>query len=61
MHVDALARPLPAHPVRARAAVAAAEKEIERLAISAPFDGLLEADAARLGNGRRCWQRRPFA
>jgi len=33
----------------AEAAVAAAEKEIDRLTITAPFDGLLETDAAELG------------
>ncbi|MBV0912883.1 efflux RND transporter periplasmic adaptor subunit [Anianabacter salinae] len=33
----------------AEAAVASAEKEIERLTIRAPFDGLLESDAAELG------------
>jgi membrane fusion protein, multidrug efflux system len=34
----------------ARATVATAEKEIERLAIHAPFDGLLESDTAELGS-----------
>ncbi|WP_120501696.1 efflux RND transporter periplasmic adaptor subunit [Roseovarius sp. EL26] len=34
----------------AEASVAAAEKEIERLRISAPFDGLLESDTAELGS-----------
>jgi len=34
----------------AQAAVAAAEKEIERLTITAPFDGILESDAAELGS-----------
>lgn len=34
----------------ATAAVAAAEKEIERLTITAPFDGLLESDTAELGS-----------
>ncbi len=34
----------------ASAAVAAAEREIERLAIHAPFEGLLESDAAELGS-----------
>lgn len=34
----------------AEAAVAAAEKEIERLTISAPFNGLLETDSAELGS-----------
>lgn len=33
----------------AQAAVAAAEKEIERLTITAPFDGVLESDSAELG------------
>ncbi|MEO0677288.1 MAG: efflux RND transporter periplasmic adaptor subunit [Pseudomonadota bacterium] len=33
----------------AQAAVAAAAKEIERLTIKAPFEGLLETDAAELG------------
>ena len=33
----------------AEAGVAAAEKEIERLSITAPFSGLLETDAAELG------------
>lgn len=33
----------------AEAAVASARKEIERLTIAAPFDGLLESDAAELG------------
>ncbi len=33
----------------ARAGVAAAEKEIERLTITAPFSGLLESDTAELG------------
>lgn len=33
----------------ARAAVAAAEREIERLTIRAPFDGNLETDSAELG------------
>ncbi|MDQ2089189.1 efflux RND transporter periplasmic adaptor subunit [Marimonas arenosa] len=33
----------------AEAAVAAAEKEISRLEITAPFEGLLESDAAELG------------
>ena len=33
----------------AEAAVAAAEKELERLEIRAPFDGLLETDAAEVG------------
>lgn len=33
----------------AEAAVAAAEKEIERLTITAPFDGILETDTAELG------------
>lgn len=32
------------------AAVGSAEKEIERLTISAPFDGLLESDSAELGS-----------
>ncbi len=32
------------------AAVGAAQKEIERLAILAPFDGLLESDSAELGS-----------
>ncbi|MEP2718230.1 efflux RND transporter periplasmic adaptor subunit [Pseudophaeobacter sp.] len=32
------------------AAVAAARKEIERLTITAPFDGLLESDSAELGS-----------
>ncbi|MEM6479064.1 MAG: efflux RND transporter periplasmic adaptor subunit [Pseudomonadota bacterium] len=34
----------------AQAAVAAAEKEIDRLAITAPFDGVLETDAAEIGS-----------
>ena len=34
----------------AEAAVAAAEKEIERLTISAPFEGLLESDTAEIGS-----------
>lgn len=34
----------------ASAAVAAAEREIGRLTITAPFDGLLESDAAELGS-----------
>lgn len=34
----------------AEASVAAAKKEIERLQISAPFDGLLESDTAELGS-----------
>ena len=34
----------------ATAAVASAAKEIERLTISAPFDGLLESDTAELGS-----------
>lgn len=34
----------------AEAAVAAAEKEIDRLTITAPFDGLLETDTAELGS-----------
>ncbi len=34
----------------AAAAVAAAEREIERLSITAPFEGLLESDAAELGS-----------
>lgn len=34
----------------ATAAVASAEKEIERLTITAPFDGLLESDTAELGS-----------
>lgn len=34
----------------AAAAVAAAEREIERLTIRAPFDGLLESDTAELGS-----------
>lgn len=34
----------------AEAAVAAAEKEIERLTITAPFEGLLETDTAELGS-----------
>ncbi len=34
----------------AAAAVAAAEREIERLSIHAPFDGLLESDTAELGS-----------
>ncbi|MBK0327168.1 efflux RND transporter periplasmic adaptor subunit [Rhodobacteraceae bacterium F11138] len=34
----------------AAANVAAAEREIERLEISAPFDGLLESDTAELGS-----------
>jgi len=34
----------------AEAGVAAAKKEIERLAIAAPFDGLLESDAAEVGS-----------
>lgn len=34
----------------ATAAVAGAEKEIERLTITAPFDGLLESDTAELGS-----------
>ncbi len=34
----------------AAAAVAAAEREIDRLTIHAPFDGLLESDAAELGS-----------
>ncbi|TDK50451.1 efflux RND transporter periplasmic adaptor subunit [Antarcticimicrobium luteum] len=34
----------------AQAAVAAAEREITRLTITAPFDGLLETDAAELGS-----------
>ncbi|MDK3074122.1 efflux RND transporter periplasmic adaptor subunit [Sedimentitalea sp. JM2-8] len=34
----------------AAAAVAAAEREIERLSIHAPFEGLLESDAAELGS-----------
>lgn len=32
------------------AAVAAAQKEIDRLTITAPFDGLLESDSAELGS-----------
>lgn len=42
----------------AQAAVALVEKDIERLIINAPFDGLLESDAAELGsllqNGSPC-------
>ncbi|APX88813.1 efflux transporter periplasmic adaptor subunit [Brevirhabdus pacifica] len=34
----------------AQAGVAAAEKELERLNITAPFDGLLESDTAELGS-----------
>lgn len=34
----------------AEAAVAAAEKEIDRLTITAPFEGLLESDTAELGS-----------
>lgn len=34
----------------ATAAVASAEKEIDRLTITAPFDGLLESDTAELGS-----------
>ncbi len=34
----------------AQAAVAAAEKEIDRLTLTAPFDGVLEADTAELGS-----------
>ncbi len=34
----------------AEAAVAAAKKEIDRLTITAPFDGLLESDTAELGS-----------
>lgn len=34
----------------AAAAVAAAEREIDRLSITAPFDGLLETDTAELGS-----------
>ncbi|KIC17577.1 efflux RND transporter periplasmic adaptor subunit [Leisingera sp. ANG-Vp] len=34
----------------AAAAVASAQKEIDRLTISAPFDGLLESDTAELGS-----------
>jgi multidrug efflux system membrane fusion protein len=34
----------------AEAAVAAARKEIERLTITAPFDGILESDSAELGS-----------
>jgi len=34
----------------ATAAVAAAEREIDRLSITAPFEGLLESDAAELGS-----------
>lgn len=34
----------------AAAAVALAEREIDRLTITAPFDGLLESDAAELGS-----------
>lgn len=34
----------------AEAAVAAAKREIERLTITAPFDGLLESDTAELGS-----------
>ena len=34
----------------AEASVAAAQKEIDRLQISAPFDGLLESDTAELGS-----------
>lgn len=34
----------------ATASVASAEKEIERLTITAPFDGLLESDTAELGS-----------
>ncbi len=34
----------------AEASVAAAEKEIERLTITAPFEGLLESDTAELGS-----------
>ncbi|MDG1802069.1 MAG: efflux RND transporter periplasmic adaptor subunit [Paracoccaceae bacterium] len=34
----------------AEAAIAAVEQDIERLQISAPFDGLLETDAAELGS-----------
>ncbi|MFK7753924.1 MAG: efflux RND transporter periplasmic adaptor subunit [Sedimentitalea sp.] len=34
----------------AAAAVAGAEREIERLTITAPFEGLLESDAAELGS-----------
>jgi multidrug efflux system membrane fusion protein len=34
----------------ATAAVASAEKEIERLTMTAPFDGLLESDTAELGS-----------
>jgi len=34
----------------ARAAVALAEKEIDRLTITAPFDGVLEGDTAELGS-----------
>ena len=34
----------------AAAAVALAKREIDRLTITAPFDGLLESDAAELGS-----------
>ena len=34
----------------AQAAVAAAEKEIDRLTLTAPFDGVLESDTAELGS-----------
>ena len=34
----------------AQAAVAAAEKEIDRLTLTAPFDGILESDTAELGS-----------
>lgn len=34
----------------AAAAVASAQKEIDRLAVTAPFDGLLESDTAELGS-----------
>lgn len=34
----------------AQAGVAAAQKEIDRLSITAPFDGLLESDVAELGS-----------
>ncbi|MCL6285026.1 efflux RND transporter periplasmic adaptor subunit [Ruegeria sp. 2012CJ41-6] len=34
----------------ATAAVAAAERELDRITITAPFDGLLESDAAELGS-----------
>lgn len=34
----------------ARASVAAAEKEMQRLTLTAPFDGILESDTAELGS-----------